>query len=103
MAILNRAKEVNGNKMHALFREAAHKREIRMYVYSFYFYVTPFRIFQVGPNGERMYNSMLDCFKKTYRAEGYFGMYRGSGLFTLTRFCYLLFWRKIVVCSGGQI
>uniref|UniRef100_A0A1B6DKT8 Mitochondrial glutamate carrier 2 n=1 Tax=Clastoptera arizonana TaxID=38151 RepID=A0A1B6DKT8_9HEMI len=34
----------------------------------------------VGPNGERMYTSMLDCFKKTYRAEGYFGMYRGSGV-----------------------
>lgn len=29
---------------------------------------------------ERMYTSMLDCFKKTYRAEGYFGMYRGSGV-----------------------
>ncbi|XP_042204089.1 mitochondrial glutamate carrier 1-like isoform X2 [Homarus americanus] len=27
-----------------------------------------------------MYNSMLDCFKKTYRVEGYFGMYRGSGV-----------------------
>ena len=27
-----------------------------------------------------MYNSMLDCFKKTYRAEGYFGMYRGSAV-----------------------
>ncbi|KAK3871421.1 hypothetical protein Pcinc_023409 [Petrolisthes cinctipes] len=35
---------------------------------------------QIGPNGERMYNSMLDCFKKTYRQEGYFGMYRGSGV-----------------------
>nr|XP_053652312.1 mitochondrial glutamate carrier 1-like isoform X1 [Cherax quadricarinatus]XP_053652321.1 mitochondrial glutamate carrier 1-like isoform X1 [Cherax quadricarinatus]XP_053652332.1 mitochondrial glutamate carrier 1-like isoform X1 [Cherax quadricarinatus] len=35
---------------------------------------------QIGPNGERMYNSMLDCFKKTYRVEGYFGMYRGSGV-----------------------
>ncbi|XP_049806193.1 mitochondrial glutamate carrier 1-like isoform X2 [Schistocerca nitens] len=23
---------------------------------------------------------MLDCFKKTYKAEGYFGMYRGSGV-----------------------
>ncbi|XP_054271928.1 mitochondrial glutamate carrier 1-like isoform X2 [Macrosteles quadrilineatus] len=34
----------------------------------------------VGPNGERMYTSMLDCFKKTYRAEGYFGMYRGSAV-----------------------
>ena len=37
-------------------------------------------VFKVGPNGERMYNSMLDCFKKTYRAEGYFGMYRGSAV-----------------------
>ncbi|XP_014251537.1 mitochondrial glutamate carrier 1-like isoform X2 [Cimex lectularius] len=27
-----------------------------------------------------MYSSMLDCFKKTYRAEGYFGMYRGSAV-----------------------
>ena len=33
---------------------------------------------KVGPNGEAMYNSMLDCFKKTYKAEGYFGMYKGS-------------------------
>ncbi|KAK7065577.1 hypothetical protein SK128_024885 [Halocaridina rubra] len=22
----------------------------------------------------------FDCFKKTYRVEGYFGMYRGSGV-----------------------
>lgn len=22
----------------------------------------------------------LDCFRKTYKAEGYFGMYRGSGV-----------------------
>lgn len=35
---------------------------------------------QVGPNGERMYKSMFDCFRKTYRAEGYFGMYRGSAV-----------------------
>ncbi|CAH0384034.1 unnamed protein product [Bemisia tabaci] len=35
---------------------------------------------QTGPNGERMYSSMLDCFRKTYKAEGYFGMYRGSGV-----------------------
>jgi len=35
---------------------------------------------KIGPNGERMYTSMLDCFKKTYRAEGYFGMYRGSAV-----------------------
>ncbi|ALC41500.1 CG12201 [Drosophila busckii] len=35
---------------------------------------------QIGPNGERMYNSMFDCFRKTYATEGYFGMYRGSGV-----------------------
>lgn len=35
---------------------------------------------KVGPNGERQYSSMLDCFRKTYRAEGYFGMYRGSAV-----------------------
>ncbi|CAH2054427.1 unnamed protein product, partial [Iphiclides podalirius] len=34
----------------------------------------------VGPNGEKQYKNMLDCFKKTYRAEGYFGMYRGSAV-----------------------
>ncbi|CAH1636073.1 unnamed protein product [Spodoptera littoralis] len=34
----------------------------------------------IGPNGERQYKNMLDCFKQTYRAEGYFGMYRGSGV-----------------------
>ncbi|XP_017774329.1 PREDICTED: mitochondrial glutamate carrier 1-like [Nicrophorus vespilloides] len=27
-----------------------------------------------------MYSSMFDCFKKTYRAEGYFGMYRGASV-----------------------
>ncbi|XP_055610671.1 mitochondrial glutamate carrier 1-like [Uranotaenia lowii] len=35
---------------------------------------------QIGPNGEKMYTSMFDCFKKTYKAEGYFGMYRGSAV-----------------------
>jgi len=35
---------------------------------------------QIGPNGERMYKSMLDCFTKTHRAEGFRGMYRGSGV-----------------------
>ena len=35
---------------------------------------------KIGPNGEKMYSSMLDCFRKTYRAEGYFGMYRGSAV-----------------------
>lgn len=35
---------------------------------------------QVGANGQVMYKSMYDCFKKTYAAEGYFGMYRGSAV-----------------------
>nr|XP_050859000.1 mitochondrial glutamate carrier 1-like [Vespula vulgaris] len=34
----------------------------------------------IGPHGERMYSSMFDCFKKTYKSEGYFGMYKGSGV-----------------------
>ncbi|CAH0402496.1 unnamed protein product [Chilo suppressalis] len=34
----------------------------------------------IGPKGEKQYKSMLDCFKKTYAAEGYFGMYRGSAV-----------------------
>ena len=36
--------------------------------------------FQVSSTGERMYKGMWDCFKKTYKAEGYFGMYRGSAV-----------------------
>ena len=35
---------------------------------------------KIGPNGERMYNGMLDCFKKTLKSEGYLGMYRGSAV-----------------------
>ncbi|XP_033214379.1 mitochondrial glutamate carrier 1-like isoform X1 [Belonocnema kinseyi] len=34
----------------------------------------------IGPKGEKMYSSMFDCFKKTYAAEGYFGMYKGSAV-----------------------
>ncbi|TRY77931.1 hypothetical protein TCAL_07726 [Tigriopus californicus] len=34
----------------------------------------------VGPDGQKAYSSMLDCFRKTYRAEGYLGMYRGSAV-----------------------
>ncbi|XP_061727980.1 mitochondrial glutamate carrier 1-like [Cydia pomonella] len=34
----------------------------------------------IGPNGEKQYKNMLDCFKKTYAQEGYFGMYRGSAV-----------------------
>ncbi|UYV79236.1 LDHB [Cordylochernes scorpioides] len=35
---------------------------------------------QVGPGGERMYASMLDCFRKTRAKEGFLGMYRGSAV-----------------------
>ncbi|CAH1713235.1 unnamed protein product [Aphis gossypii] len=33
-----------------------------------------------GPDGSFMYRSMFDAFRKTYAAEGYFGMYRGSAV-----------------------
>ncbi|CAG0916261.1 unnamed protein product [Notodromas monacha] len=35
---------------------------------------------QVGPKGEKMYNSIADCFKKTAKAEGFSGMYRGCAV-----------------------
>jgi len=35
---------------------------------------------QIGPFGQVMYKSMIDCFGKTYKKEGYFGMYRGSAV-----------------------
>lgn len=35
---------------------------------------------QIGPNGERMYNSLLDAGKKVFKAEGFFGMYRGCAV-----------------------
>ncbi|CAH0558200.1 unnamed protein product [Brassicogethes aeneus] len=35
---------------------------------------------QIGPNGEKMYKSLADAFRKTYTAEGFFGMYRGSAV-----------------------
>lgn len=35
---------------------------------------------QIGPKGEKMYSSMIDAFRKTYRAEGFLGMYRGSAV-----------------------
>ncbi|OQV22518.1 Mitochondrial glutamate carrier 1 [Hypsibius exemplaris] len=35
---------------------------------------------QVGADGRRMYNNMFDCFKKTLKAEGLRGMYRGSAV-----------------------
>ena len=34
----------------------------------------------VTAGGVPQYNSMLDCFRKTFRNEGFFGMYRGSGV-----------------------
>ncbi|KAH8346834.1 hypothetical protein KR059_000475, partial [Drosophila kikkawai] len=34
----------------------------------------------IGPNGERMYKSIADCFRKTIASEGFFGMYRGSAI-----------------------
>lgn len=35
---------------------------------------------EVGPNGQKMYSSMIDCFRKTKAREGFFGMYRGSAV-----------------------
>ncbi|KAL3883031.1 hypothetical protein ACJMK2_029327 [Sinanodonta woodiana] len=35
---------------------------------------------QPGPNGQVMYKSLADCAVKTFRNEGFFGMYRGSGV-----------------------
>ncbi|XP_022251686.1 mitochondrial glutamate carrier 1-like isoform X2 [Limulus polyphemus] len=35
---------------------------------------------QVGPNGQQLYTSMIDCFRKTFKSEGFFGMYRGSAV-----------------------
>lgn len=35
---------------------------------------------QVGPQGQKMYSSMIDCFRKTYIREGFTGMYRGSAV-----------------------
>ncbi|KAJ8315714.1 hypothetical protein KUTeg_007864 [Tegillarca granosa] len=32
------------------------------------------------PNGEKLYKNLLDCAKKTFKSEGFFGMYRGSGV-----------------------
>lgn len=35
---------------------------------------------QVGLNGDKMYKNVLDCAVKTFRKEGFFGMYRGSAV-----------------------
>lgn len=35
---------------------------------------------QILPNGQPMYRNILDCAVKTFAKEGFFGMYRGSGV-----------------------
>ncbi|CAG0903281.1 unnamed protein product [Cyprideis torosa] len=35
---------------------------------------------KTGPHGEKMYSSILDCFRKTFKSEGFFGMYRGAAV-----------------------
>jgi len=35
---------------------------------------------QIGPAGEKMYKSLIDCGVKTFTKEGFFGMYRGSAV-----------------------
>lgn len=35
---------------------------------------------QVGPCGQPLYKNLPDCAVKTFRNEGFFGMYRGSGV-----------------------
>lgn len=35
---------------------------------------------QNSSTGEKQYKNMLDCFKKSYKASGYLGMYRGSAV-----------------------
>ncbi|ESO93234.1 hypothetical protein LOTGIDRAFT_189855 [Lottia gigantea] len=33
-----------------------------------------------GPGGQLLYKNLLDCAKKTFSNEGFFGMYKGSGV-----------------------
>ncbi|XP_064629844.1 mitochondrial glutamate carrier 1-like isoform X2 [Lineus longissimus] len=35
---------------------------------------------QHGAGGQKLYNNLVDCAFKTFRKEGFFGMYRGSGV-----------------------
>lgn len=35
---------------------------------------------EIGSDGSRMYRSMVDCMRKTFRKEGFCGMYRGSAV-----------------------
>jgi len=34
----------------------------------------------IGPNGEKMYSSIIDCFRQSIKREGYFGMYKGASV-----------------------
>lgn len=34
----------------------------------------------IGPDGKPQYKNIFDCFMKTYKSEGYFGMYRGAAV-----------------------
>ncbi|XP_054729718.1 mitochondrial glutamate carrier 1-like [Anastrepha obliqua] len=38
---------------------------------------------QIGPNGEKQYSSIVDCFRKSIRNEGILGMYRGISVILL--------------------
>nr|XP_023015906.1 mitochondrial glutamate carrier 1-like [Leptinotarsa decemlineata] len=35
---------------------------------------------QIGKHGEKMYDNIIDAFRKTYKNEGFFGMYKGSSV-----------------------
>ena len=35
---------------------------------------------EMSPTGTKMYLGVADCFKKTFKAEGYLGVYRGSSV-----------------------
>ncbi|CAJ0569293.1 unnamed protein product, partial [Mesorhabditis spiculigera] len=59
---------------------------------------------QVIVDGKPQYTGILDCFKKTFRAQGFFGMYSGSGVNILTKLAspgekHLAAWKGMV--AGG--
>lgn len=49
---------------------------------------------QVSSDGQRMYKSMLDCFIKTSRSEGLFGMYKGKTKFPVVGINLILISQK---------
>ncbi|CAD5117140.1 DgyrCDS5946 [Dimorphilus gyrociliatus] len=53
---------------------------------------------QITSNGQRMYNSMFDCFVKTAKSEGIFGMYKGSAVNLL-----LITPEKVIKLVGNDI